>query len=1729
MMDEGQVRDHLKAIVAGVIGHDVQSSEPLMAAGLDSLGATEMVNILTERFGLEFASTFVMDYPSIDAMVESIMDSIDSPTGDVEPALEDVVVMNNLDSTFAQGLFAFDEFRDVAGSESIGFAPVERWDYMKMDLSSENFSDVPIRFASYLRDIGHFDPSAFRMFKAEATLMDPQQRLLLEAAFSLKHQTNFSRENVGCYIACCSLDYTKMPMIQSMPINGFSFASSSLSVVSGRTSFSFGLRGPSLTIDVACASSLVTTHLGLRYLKESISNSAICGGSMVSFIPASTLSLQNAGFLADDGRCKSFDQGANGYGRGEACRLAYIKNFDDEDFSTGIVLCGSAVNHSGFSSSLTAPNGPAQEEVMQKSILTSTTGIQAIHQLQTHCIGTALGDPIELKACFTIMKRLGAASDHTPLVSISSRKGATGHQEGAAGIMLLHNCVLSLQLNCLPGINHLRSLNPYIVDQIASFSSACLSLPRGKQLLAYQENESTTASVNSFAAQGTNSNIVLKCYRDAPIQENAALNWKKEYLWACSTISPKIEKLLFSVSDVSSRYSKLTFAIPLNTLVFGRIIDMGVSYRWLLPASVIVDAIDTAATVCTSELAQISNLVVSRYFMVSKAVDLFSSVMNVTIESDGEVSVDFQLQGQDRAYPSEASQQYSVTALMSSLKDEFVPDVSIAGEYKGRLSGGFPLLSAYYESENNEEMWFMDSLNPLSVLPEGKNYDDSLQPGIPQVLSTIKSFAIQRTGQKVQKQVVAYENVEGGVDLIVKNRISQRQVILFDGVGYNQAPIAHARKLSLYSNVSDMTMQVYKEVDFVRVSSDPSTDDDDLSPLYKEKYPDEFKHYKEPKGENLEKYVNTGYEEIRELVMKEVKDLIGYTPQDDEPLMSSGMDSRNAMELRSSLNNAIGMKLPATLLYDYQTVEAIAKFTAVAIEKTEAEQGSDVDSDATTPQIAKVPELKTKSQTPSVKTLRGNMIRPLFLAAPGVANGQSAYFAFMQFLSWCDQPIYTLEKDNDLTIHELAKNHVEDRLKVQPYGPYLIGGHSYGGVVAIEVAIQMRKMGREIGGVFLFDAPHPCQIRKSEADAIANDKNAVELMEMILNAIDFGHQRQGWQNMPFYQKYEYFAPVYRIMRDENFSAVQVREQVLAIASAIKTGNQPSDMRSHVFSGYLEDTDVYYFRASIRGVVAYMHDEDHLSEEFPHGVGWMDFVDDLKIIDVPGDHFTMLRQPLADMRLISESMKQVLVLFGWQELKKEKEVFSLNKEEAAEMEEYLKKMGLRKEDTEHMKANGGLWFVEHGNNNDPSKNDVPIVQHMKNYEYDYDIEDVQDNDIGTGLVAQFHMALNSDKPQIPLTSDHVKIVRLNDLDYQLGDLCCFFFHDVTGYVDLLDDLTSCFSLQCFGLQLPDFECLHSVRNIEELVEAYVEAIQIIQPEAPYILIGFGMGCQLAYEAAVQMGPEKVASVMFIDGQVTKERGYHQDAIWYGLYTLIAQEISVDKFVKEMQRRRRFEDQLQYMLQFCPEDTDPSDWDQSVNEQLCKTHFCAMAGEAYEPDKFYNGAAYLFSSLWSPDADSQEIDSRSFMIKLVSKKHRGLDQKNAFESAEKMELAMCDSLEIWEKMMKEGCLELLAESKTTLRQIVKKPDKEKEPPYVHKWIMEELPMSSDMMRVEDISVSGNLKPLGDVEVCWSECLKVQRNKSEDCNNSDSSDQPDIEAVKWDEIDKKLAELRQADRFL
>merc|ERR1719240_602980 len=468
------------------------------------------------------------------------------------------------------------------------------------------------------------------------------------------------------------------------------------------------------------------------------------------------------------------------------------------------------------------------------------------------------------------------------------------------------------------------------------------------------------------------------------------------------------------------------------------------------------------------------------------------------------------------------------------------------------------------------------------------------------------------------------------------------------------------------SSVSAEVLRLFQEVEMVRVKSVSSSE------LTAGVESDRFRP-SEPTHTTLGG-VGPGPQELtpeeklnslRILIKDEVRGLVGYTPADDEPLMASGLDSRSAMELRGMLNRNLEVKLPATLLYDCQTVDAIAE----AVIDLEGEKMKNGGSSGGSQEINKEMLELAVNPTPTVKTLRGSVHRPLFLAAPGVANGQSAYFSFMSHLAYCDQPIYTLEKDNDFTIAELAALHVEDILKIQPFGPYLIGGHSYGGVVAIEVAIQLEQAGREIGAVFCFDAPHPCQIRGAIQNSMADDRDAIELMEMILEAIDFGHERGGWPDMNIMEKYACFAPVYRVMRDENFTVAQVREQVLAIADAIKRGDQPSDMRHHNYQGRLHTGQVYFFRAHNRGAVAYVQDQDDVL--FSHGVGYKDIVADLTVLDVPGYHFSMLRQSPRDMDFIQSTMKQVLYDYGWSELKgHDDQPFKLSEEDAREMEEYL---------------------------------------------------------------------------------------------------------------------------------------------------------------------------------------------------------------------------------------------------------------------------------------------------------------------------------------------------------------------------------------------------------------------------------------------------------------------------
>lgn len=75
--------------------------------------------------------------------------------------------------------------------------------------------------------------------------------------------------------------------------------------------------------------------------------------------------------------------------------------------------------------------------------------------------------------------------------------------------------------------------------------------------------------------------------------------------------------------------------------------------------------------------------------------------------------------------------------------------------------------------------------------------------------------------------------------------------------------------------------------------------------------------------------------------------------------------------------------------------------------------------------------------------------------------------ALMSLLQWSSQPIYVLDKDNDLDVSQLAARNAADMVRVQPEGPYLVGGHSYGGAVAMEIAMVLESWGHQVGMVLV--------------------------------------------------------------------------------------------------------------------------------------------------------------------------------------------------------------------------------------------------------------------------------------------------------------------------------------------------------------------------------------------------------------------------------------------------------------------------------------------------------------------------------------------------------------------------------------------------------------------------------------------------------------------------------------
>ncbi|MEU9521734.1 amino acid adenylation domain-containing protein, partial [Streptomyces sp. NPDC048224] len=474
----------------------LDARQPLADLGLSSKDAVVVVGELREWLGEDLSPAVLWEHPTPRALARHLAGAADdaapAPRAGQQTGGEPIAIIG-LSCRFpgAENSEAFwDLLRE--GRDAVGDGTERR------ELLGDHLPH------GLLHDVTGFDADLFSVSPLEASYADPQQRLLLETAWEAVEASGIAPSDLagtrtGVFVGISHSDYGRLQEAPSM----YSGTGQALSVAANRLSYVLDAKGPSLAVDTACSSSLVAVHQACRSLRSGESTTALAGGVNLLLRPHATDIFTQAGMLAPDGRCKTFDASADGYGRAEGCGVVVLKTLAaarrDGDPILAVIR-GSAVNQDGRSNGLTAPSGPAQQAVVRDALDEAGVTADEIDYVEAHGTGTPLGDPVEIRSLSAVL----ATSRRTGRpVAIGSVKTNIGHAEAAAGIAGLIKVVLMLQHGRIAPHLHLKRLNPAIGE------TAGLTVPT--RLTPWEAGpRPRTAGVSGFGFGGTNAHLIVQ-------------------------------------------------------------------------------------------------------------------------------------------------------------------------------------------------------------------------------------------------------------------------------------------------------------------------------------------------------------------------------------------------------------------------------------------------------------------------------------------------------------------------------------------------------------------------------------------------------------------------------------------------------------------------------------------------------------------------------------------------------------------------------------------------------------------------------------------------------------------------------------------------------------------------------------------------------------------------------------------------------------------------------------------------------------------------------------------------------------------------------------------------------------------------------------------------------------------------------------------------------------------
>jgi acyl transferase domain-containing protein len=517
----------------------------------------ELVRIIHKSFGIDVSTSFPFDHPTISAMADeiheillgrtgshiSISDSLTLSEIEIAKSGAQLVAMSSRFPSIHQG--RFDAARPI---------PLDRWN---RDIIQQSYSPrlaLQTLFGGFVDCWKSFDRAIFGMREEEALLLDPQQRCLLEDTLVLQHSPFETDTMVAVGIG--KLEGPRyLAKARSFAVaNGRSGLATgiSASAAAGRLSFVFNLKGASISIDTACSSTLVCLHICVNALETRTSREALACGANLPMALETSMLFAASGMLSTDGRCKTMDSSANGYGRSEGCSVLRLlprrSGTSTGDAMLGIIA-STAVNQDGRSSSLTSPNGPSQELVLFKLLQGISKGPTNLQCIGMHGTGTPLGDPIEVGALaniFSLRSRNLLTSRRQIPTTLLSSKSQLGHLETVSGLYgLIHLCQATSDHRS-PMVVNLRAINRHALK---SMEESEFALPREN---IPSPSLGSHAAVSSFAFQGTNASASIEIHAALTPPYSRQRPMKPKYLFVVPLIHPGLESIRIGTNKMAS-------------------------------------------------------------------------------------------------------------------------------------------------------------------------------------------------------------------------------------------------------------------------------------------------------------------------------------------------------------------------------------------------------------------------------------------------------------------------------------------------------------------------------------------------------------------------------------------------------------------------------------------------------------------------------------------------------------------------------------------------------------------------------------------------------------------------------------------------------------------------------------------------------------------------------------------------------------------------------------------------------------------------------------------------------------------------------------------------------------------------------------------------------------------------------------------------------------------------